>query len=123
MNSWELPWLQEDDLYEEDEDSNDEDNWRNDYPDEDPHFYENQDAEYYAGDGTAFSLLHKAWATKSILVVKFRMVSSHTWKIAHCFVWFPDGHDFDEAFGCEDADIWGLASQFQRGFYMGELQH
>ena len=38
-------------IYEDEDDSNDEDNWRNDYPDEDPHFYENEDAENYYGDG------------------------------------------------------------------------
>lgn len=37
-------------IYEDEDDSNDEDNWRNDYPDEDPHFYENEDAEYHYGD-------------------------------------------------------------------------
>ena len=34
----------------EDEDSNDEGNWRNDYPDEDPGFVDNQDVGYY-GNG------------------------------------------------------------------------
>ena len=28
-------------IYDDEDDSNDEDNWRNDYPDEDPYFYEN----------------------------------------------------------------------------------
>ena len=39
-----------DEVQDDDDDSNDEDNWRNDYPEEDPQFYENVDAEYY-GDG------------------------------------------------------------------------
>ena len=38
-------------VYDDDSDSNDEDNWRNDYPEEDPHFYENETAEYAYGDG------------------------------------------------------------------------
>ncbi|XP_064641187.1 probable RNA polymerase II nuclear localization protein SLC7A6OS [Lineus longissimus] len=39
--------------YDEEDDSNDEGNWRNDYPDEDPLIYENEDAEYgYGDDGT-----------------------------------------------------------------------
>ncbi len=38
-------------IYDDDDDSNDEGNWRNDYPDEDPLFFENQDAEYVYGDG------------------------------------------------------------------------
>ena len=37
--------------YEYDDDSNDEDNWRNDYPDEDPKFFENEDTEYRYGCG------------------------------------------------------------------------
>jgi len=41
----------DDNVYEDEDDSNDEGNWRNDYPDEDPHFIENQDVEYYYGDG------------------------------------------------------------------------
>lgn len=35
----------------ESDDSNDENNWRNDYPDEDPHFFENEDAEYGYAEG------------------------------------------------------------------------
>jgi len=41
-------------VYEDEDDSNDEGNWRNDYPDEDPHFFENGDDEdaecYYTED-------------------------------------------------------------------------
>ncbi|CAL1532310.1 unnamed protein product, partial [Lymnaea stagnalis] len=33
-------------VHDESDDSNSESNWRNDYPDEDPHFFENEDAEY-----------------------------------------------------------------------------
>ncbi|GFS11537.1 protein SLC7A6OS [Elysia marginata] len=33
-------------VYEDSDDSNDENNWRNDYPDEDPHFFENADYDY-----------------------------------------------------------------------------
>ncbi|KAK7481674.1 hypothetical protein BaRGS_00027047 [Batillaria attramentaria] len=36
-----------DDVYEDEDDSNDEDNWRNDYPDEDPHFFENEAGEFH----------------------------------------------------------------------------
>ena len=39
-------------VYDDEDDSNDEDNWRNDYPDEDPRFFENEDCEYRYGDGT-----------------------------------------------------------------------
>ena len=38
-------------VYDDDDDSNDEDNWRNDYPDEDPRFFENEGIEYQYGDG------------------------------------------------------------------------
>ena len=38
-------------VYDDDEDSNEEDNWRNDYPDEDPRFIENENAEYMYGEG------------------------------------------------------------------------
>ena len=41
-------------VYDDEDDSNDEDNWRNDYPDEDPKFYENCDADYMYGDGKDF---------------------------------------------------------------------
>ena len=34
------------DVYDDEDDSNDEGNWRNDYPDEDPKFYENDDSDY-----------------------------------------------------------------------------
>lgn len=38
-------------VYDDEDDSNDESNWRNDYPDEDPHFFENDDGDcYYAED-------------------------------------------------------------------------
>ena len=37
--------------YDDDDDSNDEDNWRNDYPEEDPMFYENEEAQDYLQDG------------------------------------------------------------------------
>jgi hypothetical protein len=40
--------------YEDEDDSNDEGNWRNDYPDEDPFIYENEGAEYCYGDGEIF---------------------------------------------------------------------
>ena len=40
-----------DDLYDDDDDENEESNWRNDYPDEDPRYFENDDVEYYYGDG------------------------------------------------------------------------
>ena len=40
-----------DDIYDDEDDSNEEDNWRNDYPDEDPRFYETYDADYMYGDG------------------------------------------------------------------------
>ncbi|GFN80020.1 solute carrier family 7, member 6 opposite strand [Plakobranchus ocellatus] len=33
-------------VHEDSDDSNDENNWRNDYPDEDPHFFENEDYDY-----------------------------------------------------------------------------
>lgn len=34
-----------------DDDEDAENNWRNDYPDEDPLFYENMDTEYTYGEG------------------------------------------------------------------------
>lgn len=37
-------------VYEDEDDSNDEDNWRNDYPNEDPNFFENAAVEYYYGE-------------------------------------------------------------------------
>jgi len=41
-------------IYEDEDDSNDESNWRNDYPDEDPHFFENEEDDdpecYYTED-------------------------------------------------------------------------
>ncbi|KAL3859995.1 hypothetical protein ACJMK2_010172 [Sinanodonta woodiana] len=37
-------------VYDDDDDSNDESNWRNDYPDEDPRFFENDDADIYYRD-------------------------------------------------------------------------
>lgn len=40
-----------DEVYDDDDDSNDESNWRNDYPDEDPRFFENENAEYTYGEG------------------------------------------------------------------------
>ena len=43
-------------VYDDDDDSNDEDNWRNDYPDEDPRFFENEDIEYQYGDGEFIAL-------------------------------------------------------------------
>ncbi|XP_041375956.1 probable RNA polymerase II nuclear localization protein SLC7A6OS [Gigantopelta aegis] len=45
-----LDWS-DDEVRDDDDDSNEENNWRNDYPNEDPHFYENVDAEYYGDDG------------------------------------------------------------------------
>lgn len=48
-------------IYEDEDDSNDEDNWRNDYPDEDPHFYENEDAEYHYGDGRLHFYIVSLW--------------------------------------------------------------
>ena len=38
-------------VYEDEDDSNDESNWRNDYPDEDPCFFENDDADCYYAEG------------------------------------------------------------------------
>ncbi|XP_046381006.1 probable RNA polymerase II nuclear localization protein SLC7A6OS [Haliotis rufescens] len=37
-------------VYDDEDDSNDEGNWRNDYPEEDPHFIENHEQEYSYGD-------------------------------------------------------------------------
>ncbi|XP_053401328.1 probable RNA polymerase II nuclear localization protein SLC7A6OS [Mercenaria mercenaria] len=37
-------------VYEDEEDENAESNWRNDYPDEDPRYYENENSNYYYGD-------------------------------------------------------------------------
>jgi len=37
-------------VYDDSDDSNDEGNWRNDYPDEDPRFFENAEADYCYGD-------------------------------------------------------------------------
>ncbi|XP_033753973.1 probable RNA polymerase II nuclear localization protein SLC7A6OS [Pecten maximus] len=47
-----MPHQEEEHVYEEEDDSNDEDNWRNDYPDEDPHFLDNQLETdfFYGGD-------------------------------------------------------------------------
>ena len=42
---------------EEDEDSNDEGNWRNDYPDDDPGFIDNHDLGYY-GNGMYIFFVH-----------------------------------------------------------------
>ncbi len=36
-------------VYEDEDDSNDEDNWRNDYPDEDPRYYDPDDEWEYEG--------------------------------------------------------------------------
>jgi hypothetical protein len=38
-------------VYEDEDDENEEDNWRNDYPDEDPRFFENGDVDYFYGNG------------------------------------------------------------------------
>ncbi|XP_060076396.1 probable RNA polymerase II nuclear localization protein SLC7A6OS [Ylistrum balloti] len=47
-----MPQPEEEEVYEDEDDSNDEDNWRNDYPDEDPHLVDNQLERdfYYGGD-------------------------------------------------------------------------
>lgn len=36
------------------DDENEEGNWRNDYPDEDPMYYESIDAEYFSGRGIRY---------------------------------------------------------------------
>ncbi|XP_064611443.1 probable RNA polymerase II nuclear localization protein SLC7A6OS [Liolophura sinensis] len=41
----------DEEVYEDDDDSNDEGNWRNDYPDEDPDFYENEEDDFLNDDG------------------------------------------------------------------------
>lgn len=38
-------------VYEDEDDSNDEENWRNDYPDEDPRFFENAEGTYNYNEG------------------------------------------------------------------------
>ncbi|XP_069113761.1 probable RNA polymerase II nuclear localization protein SLC7A6OS [Argopecten irradians] len=47
-----VPHPEDEHVYEDEDDSNDEDNWRNDYPDEDPHFLDNQLETdfFYGGD-------------------------------------------------------------------------
>ncbi|KAK3086549.1 hypothetical protein FSP39_020095 [Pinctada imbricata] len=40
----------DDEVYDDEDDENEESNWRNDYPDEDPQFYENDEVEYFYGD-------------------------------------------------------------------------
>uniref|UniRef100_A0A2C9M7Y5 Probable RNA polymerase II nuclear localization protein SLC7A6OS n=1 Tax=Biomphalaria glabrata TaxID=6526 RepID=A0A2C9M7Y5_BIOGL len=48
-----------DDFRDDSDDSNDESNWRNDYPDEDPHFFENENVDdYYAEDMVDTNFLH-----------------------------------------------------------------
>ena len=42
-------------VYDDEDDSNDEDNWRNDYPDEDPRIYENG-GDCYDRDGTSLKI-------------------------------------------------------------------
>lgn len=38
-------------VYEDEDDENEECNWRNDYPDEDPRFFDNEDVDYIYGNG------------------------------------------------------------------------
>lgn len=38
-------------VYEDEEDENAESNWRNDYPDEDPQYFENENSNYFCGNG------------------------------------------------------------------------
>uniref|UniRef100_A0A0B7AF29 Transcription factor Iwr1 domain-containing protein n=1 Tax=Arion vulgaris TaxID=1028688 RepID=A0A0B7AF29_9EUPU len=46
-------------VYEDEDDSNDENNWRADYPDEDPRYYENAEEDYdYAEDMVDTNFLH-----------------------------------------------------------------
>nr|XP_034337562.1 probable RNA polymerase II nuclear localization protein SLC7A6OS isoform X1 [Crassostrea gigas] len=42
---------EDDEVYEDEDDENEEGNWRNDYPDEDPRFFENEDLDYVYGTG------------------------------------------------------------------------
>lgn len=53
-----------------DEDSNDESNWRNDYPDEDPGFFENEGQDYDYEDGEA-SLLN--YGVESVFIFWVRL--------------------------------------------------
>ena len=43
-------------VYDDEDDSNDEDNWRNDYPDEDPKFFENRDVDFTEGEFLWFKI-------------------------------------------------------------------
>ena len=42
-------------VYDDEDDENDENNWRNDYPDEDPEFYEHLDEDDAYGGGTTLN--------------------------------------------------------------------
>lgn len=42
---------EDDEVYEDEDDENEEGNWRNEYPDEDPRFFENEDLDYVYGTG------------------------------------------------------------------------
>ena len=44
-------------VYDDEDDSNDENNWRNDYPDEDPKFFEREGSEGYFGNGKLLGAL------------------------------------------------------------------
>lgn len=49
---------EEDGLRDSEDDENEEGNWRNDYPDEDPLYYESIDSEYLSGRGINYLRAH-----------------------------------------------------------------
>lgn len=65
---------EEDGLRDLEDDENEEGNWRNDYPDEDPLYYETIDTEYFSGRGIKYLCAHTHTYTHALSILHF---SSH----------------------------------------------
>ena len=83
-------------VHEESDDSNDENNWRNDYPDEDPHFFENADYDYAEGEiriaFSTYSLTLSSYHSKCLFIsIDFCLPSSSSYSAWPTLDFFPHG--------------------------------
>ncbi|KAK3603834.1 hypothetical protein CHS0354_042841 [Potamilus streckersoni] len=93
-------------VYDDDDDSNDESNWRNDYPDEDPRFFENDDADiYYRDDMQEFDAEE---AQEEDLAI---------WMSSRCNI--EDGHDLSSD---EEDFVYGHGLPVARGLYHSHVR-
>ncbi len=102
-----------DEYYEDEDDSNDEDNWRNDYPDEDPRFYDHDGAD--SASYGIYTGIEYTWFHRKVINPQNELIS---WDQGKFYLIVGDAEYFD---GREDEDVDGLSYMVDRNLGFGEI--